>query len=97
MAKYTDEQKKAVLDRIPEIGVREAAAEAGIPWKTVAKWNRDAANAEASKKVAEAEENLKEAEKKYNEADAIADKATKENAKAVKEAVGLINKNIIKN
>ncbi len=41
--KYTDEQKAAVLARVPEIGIQEAAEEAGIPWKKVVKWEKKAA------------------------------------------------------
>lgn len=41
--KYTDEQKAAVLARVPEIGIHAAAEEAGIPWKKVAKWEKAAA------------------------------------------------------
>lgn len=40
MAKYTDEQKKAVLARSIEIGTAAAAEEAGIPVSTVSKWKK---------------------------------------------------------
>ena len=33
---------KEVLARVAEIGVRKAAAEAGIAWQTVSKWKKDA-------------------------------------------------------
>ena len=33
---------KAVLSRVAEIGVRKAAAEAGVAWQTVNKWKKDA-------------------------------------------------------
>ena len=35
MAKFTEEQKNAVLARIPKIGLSEAAKEAGVPVSTV--------------------------------------------------------------
>ena len=34
---YTDEQKAAVLARVPEVGVKVAAEEAGVPWQAVAR------------------------------------------------------------
>lgn len=39
---YSDEQKAAVLARVAETSLREAAAEAGIPWQTVARWRKQA-------------------------------------------------------
>ena len=48
---YTEEQKKAVLERVAEIGVREAAAEAGIPWQAVARWNKNMSTAKNSEKT----------------------------------------------
>ena len=73
MAKYTDEQKAAVLARVSEVGVREAAAEAGIPWQAVAKWNKAAAQELADAKT--------------EDAVAIVEKADAENAQAAVEAV----------
>ena len=38
----------AVLARVAEIGVRKAAAEAGVAWQTVNKWKKDAEKAAAA-------------------------------------------------
>jgi len=35
---YTEEQKAAVLDKVPTLGIHRAAQEAGIPWQTVTRW-----------------------------------------------------------
>ena len=37
----------AILARVAEIGVRKAAAEAGVAWQTVTKWKKDAEKAAA--------------------------------------------------
>ena len=36
----------AILSRVAEVGVRKAAAEAGVAWQTVIKWKKDAEKAE---------------------------------------------------
>ena len=99
MAKYTEEQKNAVLARIPEIGMAEAAKEAGVPVSTVSKWNKaakteqardlynkaeEAADASVVEAFIEADVKLAEAEK---EAQAIVDQAKEETTEALKEAV----------
>ena len=99
MAKYTEEQKHAVLARIPEIGMSEAAKEAGIPVSTVSKWNKaaktgqardlyakaeKAADAAVVEAFVEADAKLAEAQK---EAQAIVDQAEEESAEALKEAI----------
>ena len=38
----------AILSRVAEIGVRKAAAEAGVAWQTVNKWKKDAEKAAAA-------------------------------------------------
>ena len=37
---YTEELKEKVLSRVAEVGVRAAAAEAGVPWQTVTQWKK---------------------------------------------------------
>ena len=52
--KVKEEQKpdqidiSSVLARVAEIGVRKAAAEAGVAWQTVTKWKKDAEKAAAA-------------------------------------------------
>lgn len=99
MAKYTEEQKKAVLARIPEIGVAAAAKEAGIPVSTVSKWNKADKTAEAQTVYAKAVEEsnaavaaaILDADMKMGlaeeEAQAILDAAAQENAQAIAEAI----------
>ena len=96
MAKYTEEQKNAVLARIPEIGVSEAAKEAGIPVSTVSKWNKAAKTAQARELYAKAEDSASaelaeaiiKADAKLADAELaardIVDQADKENAEAIK-------------
>jgi len=83
MAKYTEEQKTAVLARVSEIGVAEAAKEADIPVRTVAKWNKETAAAEARAIVDKADENMEAA---GVAAQAIIDDAIVENKAAFKES-----------
>ena len=52
---YSEEQKAAVLARVPEIGVRAAAEEAGIPWQAVARWNKVAKEAQETDNKVESE------------------------------------------
>ena len=82
MAKYTEEQKAAVLSRIPELGVHAAAQEAGIPWQTVAKWNKAAAKETADEKKSEAKAAIDAADEE-NAAAVIEE--TQEKAEEVKE------------
>ena len=44
----------AILARVAEIGVRKAAAEAGVAWQTVNKWKKDAEKAAAALPSSEA-------------------------------------------
>ena len=83
MAKYTEEQKAAVLARVSEIRISKAAKEAGIPVTTVSKWNKAAAVAEAQAMVEKAGKNMEKAE---TAAMTIIVDADAENKKAVKEA-----------
>ena len=75
MAKYTEEQKTAVLARVSEIGVAAAAKEAGISVTTVSKWNKAAAVNEAQAIVVKADVKMEAAAK---EAQAIVAKADKD-------------------
>ena len=78
---------------MPEIGVKAAAAEAGIPWQAVAKWNKAAAKASADEKISEAQEVIEKAEEENKTAviDAVQEKAeevkatVEEKAEALKE------------
>jgi len=79
MAKYTEEQKAAVLARVAEIGVAGAAKEAGIPVTTVSKWNKAAAVTKAQAIVNKADEKMAAA---MTEAQTIVDKADKDLAAA---------------
>ena len=83
MAKYTEEQKAAVLARVAEVGVAAAAKEADIPVRTVAKWNKETAAAEAQAIVGKADENMEAAEVA---AHAIISDAVAENKAAFKES-----------
>ena len=98
MAKYTEEQKKAVLARIPEIGMSKAAKEAGIPISTVSKWNKAVLSAKAEESVkaavVKADAKLAKAKKKVQaDKEEIKDKIekktqrTQEKKKTVKEKV----------
>ncbi len=60
MAEYTEKYKNEILAKAEEIGVRKAAAEAGIAWQTVAKWKRDAAVEAVKKAVDEVSEAVAE-------------------------------------
>ena len=98
MANYTEEQKAAVLARVPEIGVKAAAAEAGIPWQAVAKWNKATAKASADEKISEAQEVIEKAEEENKTAviDAVQEKAeevkatVEEKAEALKDSAAAI-------
>jgi len=99
MTKYTEEQKNAVIARIPEIGISAAAKEAGIPVQTVSKWNKAAKTARAQDIYARAETEAAEAvasaiteadaklAKAEAEARAIVDAAEEEHIVAVSEAI----------
>ena len=50
----------AILARVAEIGVRKAAAEAGVAWQTVTKWKKDAEKAAAIPTPTEIEEEVAE-------------------------------------
>ena len=85
MVKYTEEQKTAVLSRIPEIGISEAAKEAGIPVSTVSKWAKAEKPAEAQALFSKVEE---AAAKEVNES---AIDAYTEMMEAEEEAVAIID------
>ena len=83
--KYTEEQKAAVLARVPEIGVRAAAEEAGIPWQAVSKWNKAAKTEESAFEVSE-EAYAEMIEGEAKEVDII-DVEREKNAEALKEDI----------
>ena len=58
----------AVLARVAEIGVRKAAAEAGIAWQTVNKWKKDAEKAATMSTPTEIEEDIAESIKERTSA-----------------------------
>ena len=87
MAKYTEEQKAAVLARVSEIGVAAAAKDANIPLTTVTKWNKAAAVNEAQAIVVKADQKMEAA---ANEAQAIVTKADKDFGTAEMEAQAMI-------
>ena len=66
--RITEEQKAAVLARVPELGVKAAAAEAGVPWQAVARWNKAAQTSMAVEETGNAaEENTDVVEEKAAE------------------------------
>ena len=62
---YTEEFIKEILKKADEIGVREAAKEAGIPWQRISAWKKKAAKADnATSKTAEETEGTAEVDAK---------------------------------
>jgi len=57
---YTDEQKAAALEKVPELGIHGAAKEVGIPWQTVTKWAAEAGLSDARKKAGKAVQKAKD-------------------------------------
>ena len=89
-----DEGKKepdisAILARVAEIGVRKAAAEAGVAWQTVNKWKKDAAATQTAPITSTAHnKEEKKAEQKDEKKNDVVDAEEKKTAIIIQSPMG---------